>query len=545
MKSNYRPISIFLNIVLNKNHELETILNQNPTFIEETHPNSGETPIFYAIDCNNNIAVNSIISKFPEVLEQKNSKSHTPIFHAIESLNEEAVRIILEKKPTVIHELDKKNFSPFEFAIENYIRNKDLNEPDEEIAKSRNILNLIYKKQFNTDKDLTDNELQSMINYLSDISHVKLGYNINKDDFGLYGDTNRVVYKNILSQDRLDKDKELNPFLDIALSSLDSINNFDKPIRVGNEKLFIFKANLKKHYSYFIFHVNDDNKLTKISYCDGNKASFSDLQDLDSNSLRGGVKIFSIKNPIEFSEDFKDRFLSENIMDSELELFYAKLECLNCSPLQIVNPENDLTEEISSYDYAIPTKEQIYGNCGYKSLKILWRYIAKLQNPELDFSSRHVDMAERRLDIESQSSDLQDATVMFKKFKGDVTISAVERLIEFKEKLKQDVFSQEFRDFFTHKIDKTLEKIKENSEIKIQKNIDSLEDDVNLATHQKIKNLIENHVKSPDKQEPRDESPDEQEPRDESQLRAESPPSITNNVGCFNALRIVFCGPPK
>jgi hypothetical protein len=121
------------------------------------------------------------------------------------------------------------------------------------------------------------------------------------------------------------------------------------------------------------------------------------------------------------------------------------------------------------------------------------RYSIQLKNPEFDFSSRHIDRVERRLATESQSSDLQIPTLMFKEFKGDLTIQSIEDLIKTREDLKQDStdkestnISDETKNFLIKKIDETLKKVQEKSLKKIQANEG---DEKQLAIHQKIYDL--------------------------------------------------------
>lgn len=236
----------------------------------------------------------------------------------------------------------------------------------------------------------------------------------------------------------------------------------------------------------FFFHVNEENKLTNISYCDGNRITEDNSLPQNPRYLRGGVRKFNIETPIDFNQEFVDEFLKENSSNINIQVFYNKLRTQGLKLPDLTQPEQ--AKFLTKSDFIISTKAQSRGNCSYKSLKILWRYIAELKNPELDFSSRHIDMAERRLDLETQSSDLQDATLMFKEFKGDLTIQSIEDLIKMRSDLKNDSenISDNARKFITEKIDEILEKTREKSLKKILANAG---DEKQLAIHQKICDL--------------------------------------------------------
>jgi hypothetical protein len=504
----------------------------------------------FTIIYNNEIDdLDKLITNDLKALSQEKPFCDTPIFYAISQCNFKAVEAIINKCPEVLLQKNNNKITPIESAIELYVSNLNLNKPLEEIAKLRAILNLIYKKQFGSEQDLSDEQLKLMINYYLDASHLGIGYNKDGKISGLDVGVNFEIYKRALKKDNVlsspDGLKDLSqssPYLSSALASLDSIDKFDRPIRVGNESLYIFSANLNEHFSNFIFHVNEENKLTAISYCDGNQITYDNFLPENSQYLKGGVRKFKIESPIDFSEEFVNEFLKENSSKVDARVFYSNLATQGLKLPSSSNSES--AQFIKSCDYLIPLKNQLKENCTYKSLKILWRYVAQLQNPELDFSSRYIDRAERSLYIESQSSDLLDATQMFKEFKAGITISAVERLQDFKEKLQQESFSQKFRDFFTGKIDETLKEVSENAEFKIAKD-KSLE---HRQLHEKIKKSLDTEP-SFDSKPVKEEKPveevkpvKEEKPAEELKLTSDTSPKTSidlpksKKIGCFNQL---------
>jgi hypothetical protein len=71
--------------------------------------------------------------------------------------------------------------------------------------------------------------------------------------------------------------------------------------------------------------VNEENKLTDISYCDGNRISTENSLPQDPQYLKGGVRKFNIETPIDFNQEFVNEFLKENSSDIKIRVFYNKL----------------------------------------------------------------------------------------------------------------------------------------------------------------------------------------------------------------------------
>jgi hypothetical protein len=355
--------------------------------------------IFDAISQNNLEDLESILSVNEDEIERILGRNHfifgQPIFYAIIMGNLEAIDFIIDKKPSVFQS-DFNNLNPFEYAILSYVTNFNSTNPDEaKIAKSLKILNSIYKKQFKAQHDLSEEQLKFLMDYDIDKPnikiHFKMGYNKNDEDCPMIKGSNIMLYKNLLQgiengQENQDQSQS-NPFLSSALKTLDSVNNFDKPIEVGDEKLYIFNAQLIGHCTYFIFHVND-NKLTHISYCDGNRISTENSLSQDSKYLKGGVRKFNIKTPIDFSEECVGNFLKENSTNVEAEVFYnnfrkqgLKIPRSSSAETEFLTKNSESAQFLIYSEFLIPTKEQTKGNCTFKSLTILWRYLFQIQNP--------------------------------------------------------------------------------------------------------------------------------------------------------------------
>ena len=476
---------IFYAIDKEKTDALLKIISSNQDTLN--HPNKeGKTAIFYAILNNKLKALDTIIDYDPNILNKRNNNGDSPIFFAIIEENLNALKLILDKYPLAINQITSSGKTPLEKSLEKYFESINEKQPQEEIDKLRSIVNLIYKKLLGVENDPTEEELRLILDIKNKSKHLNLGYTNN--NCGLIRGEVAIIYREKLQN--LQSSNSPNQFVELGLEFIDSIDKIDNPIKVENEKLYIFNAQLDGHCAYFFFHVNEENKLTDISYCDGNRISTENSLPQDPQYLKGGVRKFNIETPIDFNQEFVNEFLKENSSNINIRVFYNKLRDQG---LKLPSSSNsELPKFLTESVFLIPTKAQSRGNCSYKAFKISLRYIFQLQNPESELS-RQFDMVERKLEIETQSSDLQDATLIFKEFKGDLTIQSIEDLIKIREDLKQDSTNQgstnisdEAKNFIIKKINETLEKVQEKSLKKIQANEG---DEKQLAIHQRICDL--------------------------------------------------------
>ena len=195
------------------------------------------------------------------------------------------------------------------------------------------------------------------------------------------------------------------------------------------DKMFIFQSDLSGHLSFFIFHVNDKNKLTSISYCDGNY--FDESQEIKNSKTHiNGVTTFNLKTPIEYSDDFVQNFINQNSKDESIEDFYEKFQ----KKIEIQGAEIDY----EATTHSIPTKDQKRNNCVFKSTSLLARFISQQQDPAtMDFGFDPVTQA-----------PTGNGYVEYKKFKLDLIKATLNSIIKLEEKisLKSDRFSEFLRD---------------------------------------------------------------------------------------------------
>jgi hypothetical protein len=200
-----------------------------------------------------------------------------------------------------------------------------------------------------------------------------------------------------------------------------------EPIDLADNKcLFIYSANVLKHASYLAFCVDKtNNKLLSITYCDGNyynklgdkKVSLLS-QSLEFNRFYG-VRSYEVKDNIMFSDDFAKKFVEENFKGKDFHQFKF--------PFQIDSRDISFGKTTPSID----TQMQRRGNCGFKSLNLIARFLFE-QTTGLD----HHDY--------------------YKKFKDDLRTHVIKGIGQDYQKIIE-AFSQDFVDSLA--IKENLQKI--------------------------------------------------------------------------------------
>jgi len=400
-------------------------------------------PIFKAIEERNLKEVNEIINKDPSVLEQQDSKRINPIVYAISLWDIDIVEAIIKKEPLVLEQRDLAGKTPIFYAIAleklgfveeilyqkpSVIEQKDLagNTPVD-LATALSIISLGNNKN-----DRASRVLQKVLEY-------KFPGNINNDsreDFkelflkemllkGIYS-AQTVSFSFKVLEKAFDKVTPENTFKEIYQKLFEKVDKNQPITSKNNEEMFIFQSKLKGHESFFIFHVNEDNKLTSISYCDGNE--IDEGRKIEGSKTHiNGVTTFSLETPIEYNNDFAKNFINENTQDKSLGVFYDKLikKKLYFKGSHI---------EFSEITHSIPTKIQIRSNCAFKSPSLAVRFISHQQNPQ----TMVYGFDEKTKKPTGAGYD------EYKKFKGGLTKNALDFIIKIKEKIssKSDPFSE-------------------------------------------------------------------------------------------------------
>jgi hypothetical protein len=417
----------------------------------------------------------------------KDTENH-PIFFAIANNKIKALEEILKLCPESLEYENDLHLNPLLFLIQKYLENELRGEDLKDI---KSLINVIYKNQFNSASDISEEEFKSLTDYYKDFMPVMFGYT--KFDFGSLPQTRSEIYKNLFSElskevaEEMDQNKKL--LLDLINKTEDRINIFE-PIITDKENIFIFDSKMLRHLSYFVFHVDKlTNKLTHISYCDGNRFNENDLLDKESDYI-WGVKKYPVCINIEFTEEFVQDFLSNNTRNKTIN---ALIKQFNLERM-IDKNKNSIVDPCE--ERLIPTKIQNKRNCAYKSTKILWRYIASLRNPELNFYLKE----ERDLFLggdgdknPEQLDSVVDERILFKEIKVGLAGKAIQNLYDLCDKFDVDSgkINPDLKIYLQNQIQKLFDNVEAQSENKIAKIIDdSSSDQKEIEIHQRIQSLV-------------------------------------------------------
>ena len=299
-------------------------------------------------------------------------------------------------------------------AVKEIISSEDLYEKE----KSEAILKLISKKQFGL--DINEEQQAIIVDYLK--NHMLL----NLMSLDRYSTFKKAVI-NILSEVVNSKaELQSNPISQIYRNEIKKILTGESIDTSDNKHLFIYSAAVSNHASYLAFCVDKtNNKLLSITYCDGNYYyEFGDKkvsmlsQSLEFNRFYG-VRSFEVREDIIFSNDFAIKFVEENFKGKDFYQFKF--------PFKIDG--RDIS--FGKITHSIDTQIQNRGNCGFKSLNLLARFLFE-QTRGLDHHA------------------------YYKKFKDDLRKHVIKGLGQDYQKIKE-AFSQDFVDSLT--IKENLQKI--------------------------------------------------------------------------------------
>ncbi len=401
----YTPI--FSAIHSRKPEVVKNIIKENP-FVLKQIDQYKYTPIFYAIRFNNLEIFEAIIEEDRAVLNQKDPNGDTPIFLAIIRKNPEIVKMIIKENPLVLKQIDRNGNTPISLATS--ISCGSL--PYKKTKKSE-VLKIILQNQFQA--NITEDEQDDLEEFFLQKSLLK----------GLYSKGRSCSELNKL-KNTFDKITSENTFDNIYKELFEKVDN-NKPIDLDDgKKMFIFSSNLTQHQSFFIFHVDQDNKLTSISYCDGHSID-AERKIKGSETHIKGVTTFNLKNPIEYYDDFVKNFIEKNSENKSTEDFRLKFKNQEIEAVNI---------DYSKTTHSIPTKIQRRGNCVFKSTSLLARFISEKLDPTMNFD----------FDIDTQKTTGAGHDE-YKKFKDDLTIKALNCIMKLVEKIssKSDSFSEYLR----------------------------------------------------------------------------------------------------
>jgi hypothetical protein len=479
IEKNLSPVFFFI-----KNNDLENLeklITEYPEVLNQKYQKA-LTPVFFAIEHNKLEALQLLIKACPEILEQKIEDDLTPIFFAIEYNNLKALKIIIEKRPEtlwqkyeeitplffVINDEYLQAIKTMIFAYPQVVEQEDINKNngiikiielfgDYPSQFGRNLLENIFTQQFQ--KKLEDEDIENLVEFVKNLYLLKLVY---EKSGQIIRET--MLKKILLSTLILDPDDEDDIFKQLILIYQKICHEKNSEITFFNQKgeqnsLHIYSSEISDHSSYFVFHVDEKNKLTAISYCDGNL--ICDERKLKSNYING-VITYDFKILIDFSEEMVKNFIDQHSKEREVSIFYKKFDDLIDIFKDMIDDfvaknfnekdANVLREKISESDfitttYSIPIKEQSRENCTFKSINILARFLLEQQQQQTIFGFDFINSQPYGIGHEA-----------YKNVKERMVENATQNLLLSAEKLGKDFcdkvkFSENIR-FFLEKSSK-------------------------------------------------------------------------------------------
>jgi hypothetical protein len=452
-----------------------SVIDKNPSVLEQKN-SSGDTSIFQAISSGKLDIVQAIIEKNPSVLQQKNSNGMTPIFQAISSGNRDIVQAIIKKDPSVLKQKDSYGDTPIFYATLKCVRSSVLDKEKEDVASK--VLNVTLEQQFQRPIDNASQEdfielvlKKKLLKGIYSEERASFNFkwlekafdkitpkNTSENTFEeIYQELFKKVNKNQPITSKKNEEMSIFPF-----NFQDLFKDVDKnqPIdpkrkeEVKNEEMYVFQSELKRHESFFIFHVNkEDGKLTSISYCDGNEI---DTKRKITNSITNspshinGVTTFKLKAPIGYDNEFAQNFIDKNTKNKSKEDFYKQFKE---KKIEIQGAEIDYEKT----SHSIPTKKQRRGNCAFKSTSLLARFILETKDPNMKFG----------FDMKSQKPTGVGYD-KYKEFKDGLTKNALDFIVEIEKKnsLKSDSFSEYLKKY----IEDIMEMVEVHSKKKLSQN---------------------------------------------------------------------------
>jgi len=302
---------------------------------------------------------------------------------------------------------------------------------------NKNLLQNIFIQQFN--KKLEDEEIENLVNFVRNLYLLKLIY----EDSGQFigeGMLKRILHSIIVfnEDEKDDLTKKLASIYQKICHEKDSEITFFN--QNGEQKsLHIYNPKIKHHSSYFIFHVDENNKLTAITYCDGNP--ICDDREIDSNYINGAIT-YEFKILIDFSKKWVKNFIDHTFKEKDVDDFYEDFDDLiDIFKIMIDDfvtknfnerDANVLRKKITEGDfikttYSIPIKEQRRVNCTFKSINVLARFLLEQQQQKTIFGFDFINSQPNGIGHEA-----------YKNVKERMVENATENLILSAKKLGKD-----------------------------------------------------------------------------------------------------------
>lgn len=342
---------------------------------------------------------------------------------------------IVENNPSLLNQ----NFAGGEDLISLATKTSLSSTQNDDKTKSIRILRKILQEKFKGFPQQAEIDLETL--FLNKVLLEQLYAEKNTDvDFEIF---KKAVLK---TPDKSSSDNSFNKIYKQIFESINEAKEDDqkKPIKdADNNSMFIYSSGLINHQSYFIFHVDAQNKLTSISHCDGSSTENSKIKGSSTHIY--GVTTFALENPVEYSSKFAQEFINENTKDKSIDEFNKKLENNAISKAKI---------DYTKTTYSIPTKAQKGENYTSKNTSILARFVANKKDPKMTF------------ELDSKTKKPKgDGHNEYKKFKENLIKEASKSTLELQEETSKK--SDNFSEYLKKEIKKTLDEAEKNNKRKL------------------------------------------------------------------------------
>ena len=383
--------------------------------------------------------------------QQEKEDEQISIFSAIEKNNFEVISAIIDINPQILKQENESGETPIMFNILMFYK-----EPSE---GCKNTLKIIFQKQFG--RDLATEEINNIIDFVENFNFLELFYGDLGQGFSK-GQLEKILPAFLPKKEDL-PDGLIKNLVEIY-EKITQKEVAEIKLQEGSEKnksLHIYKSGLRGHRAYFIFHVDDDH-LTKISYCDGNKVC--DDQKIGNTFYINGAIILELKVPLTLKREsigldkdqYFQNFVEKTSKEKDSEVFYKEFA-------KILEEQKIDEIEFSTITYSIPTKEQRRGNCAIKSMRLLTRYIL-----EIIYESELFTFDPTTLE------HVGEGYQPHKELKQEIVNNATEKLIESVKKIEKDFIGEtrifeKIYDFYERSFNKELQKLIRKKEVSITK----------------------------------------------------------------------------
>jgi len=384
--------------------------------------------------------------------QQEIEDEQISIFSAIEQNNLEVMSAIIDINPQILKQENESGETPIMFNILMFYKNP--------VEDCKNTLKIIFQKQFG--RDLVTEEIDNIIDFVENFNFLKLFYGDLGQGFSR-GQLEKILPAFLPKKEDL-PDGLIKNLVEIyeKITQKEIVEIKLREVSEKNKSLHIYKSGLRGHRAYFIFHVDDDH-LTKISYCDGNKVC--DDQKIGDTFYINGAIILELKVPLCFKDresmalerdQYFQNFVEKTSHEKDSEVFYKEFT-------KILEAKKIDEIEFSTITYAIPTKEQRRGNCAIKSMRLLTRYIL-----EIIYESKLFTFDPTTLGHGGEGYQPH------KELKQEIVNNATEKLIESVKKIEKDFIREtkifeKIYDFCERSFNKELQKLISKKEVSITK----------------------------------------------------------------------------